>query len=101
MIASTPDGFLIVGAGSGQADATGEFMFGCDYAVEIKGGKLGKKFKEVTISGVAFDVLKTVDAVSSEFLWDLGSGYCGKWQPAKVDAGGPYLRCQITLGGRQ
>jgi TldD protein len=101
ILASTPNGFLIVGAGSGQADATGEFMFGCDYAVEIKGGKLGKKFKEVTISGVAFDVLKTVDAVSSEFLWDLGSGYCGKWQPAKVDAGGPYLRCQITLGGRQ
>lgn len=101
IIASTEQGYLIVGAGSGQADATGEFMFGCDYAVEIKDGKLGRKFKEVTISGMAFDVLKTVDAVSSEFKWDLGSGYCGKWQPAKVDAGGPYLRCQLTLGGRQ
>jgi len=101
MVASTPHGYLIVGAGSGQADATGEFMFGCDYAVEIKDGKLGRKFKEVTISGIAFDVLKTIDAVSSEFRWDLGAGYCGKWQPAKVDAGGPYVRCQITLGGRQ
>jgi TldD protein len=101
IIASTEQGYLIVGAGSGQADATGEFMFGSDYAVEIIDGKLGRKFKEVTISGIAFDVLKTVDAVSSEFKWDLGSGYCGKWQPAKVDAGGPYLRCQLTLGGRQ
>ena len=101
IIASTEQGYLIMGAGSGQADATGEFMFGCDYAVEIVGGKLGRKFKEVTISGIAFDVLKTVDAVSSEFKWDLGSGYCGKWQPAKVDAGGPFLRCQLTLGGRQ
>ncbi|MCP4545015.1 MAG: TldD/PmbA family protein [bacterium] len=101
IIASTPEGYLLMGAGSGQADATGEFMFGSDYAVEIKDGKLGKKFREVTISGVAFDVLKSVDAVSSEFQWDLGSGYCGKGQPAKVDAGGPYVRCRIMLGGRQ
>ncbi len=101
MVASTDEGFLLVGAGSGQADATGEFMFGTDYAVEIKNGKLGRKFKEATISGVAFDVLSTVDAVGSEFKWDLGAGYCGKWQPAKVDAGGPYVRCEITLGGRQ
>jgi TldD protein len=101
MVASTDDGFLLVGAGSGQADATGEFMFGTDYAVEIKDGKLGQKYKEATISGVAFDVLSTVDSVSSEFKWDLGAGYCGKWQPAKVDAGGPYVRCEITLGGRQ
>ncbi|MDG1498521.1 MAG: TldD/PmbA family protein [Planctomycetota bacterium] len=101
MVETTKKGFLLVGAGSGQADATGEFMFGTDYAVEIKDGKLGQKFKEATISGVAFDVLGTVDAVSSEFKWDLGAGYCGKWQPAKVDAGGPYVRCDITLGGRQ
>ena len=101
MVATTKQGFLLVGAGSGQADATGEFMFGTDYAVEIKDGKLGQKYKEATISGVAFDVLGTVDAVSSEFKWDLGAGYCGKWQPAKVDAGGPYVRCDITLGGRQ
>jgi TldD protein len=101
MIASTREGYLIVGAGSGQADATGEFMFGSSYAVEIKDGKLGRKLREATISGVAFDVLQTIDAVSTEFRWDLGSGYCGKWQPAKVDAGGPYVRCRLTLGGRQ
>ena len=46
-------------------------------------------------------MLSTVDAVSREFRWDLGSGYCGKGQPAKVDAGGPYVRCQVMLGGRQ
>ena len=55
----------------------------------------------VTLSGKAFDVLQTVDAVSNEFLWDLGSGHCGKGQPAKVDAGGPYIRCQAMLGGQQ
>lgn len=100
IIASTDDGLLILGAGSGQADATGEFMFGSSCAYEIKKGKKGKMFKEVTLSGIAFDVLKSIDAVSSEFLWDLGSGYCGKGQPAKVDAGGPYVRCKLNVGGR-
>jgi TldD protein len=100
IIADTKVGFLLEGSNSGQADSTGEFMFGVSHAVEIRNGKLGKLFKEVTISGVAFEVLKTVDAVSSEFRWDLGTGYCGKGQAAKVDAGGPYLRCQLTLGGK-
>ena len=55
----------------------------------------------VNVTGNAFDVLKTVDAVSHEFEWDLGAGHCGKGQPAKVDAGGPYIRCQAMLGGQQ
>ena len=100
IIADTREGYLLEGSNSGQADSTGEFMFGVGYAVEIKNGKPGKLFKEVTISGVAFDVLMSVDAVSSEFRWDLGTGYCGKGQSAKVDAGGPYLRCKLTLGGK-
>jgi TldD protein len=101
MISSTENGLLVLGAGSGQADATGEFMFGSSCAREIKNGQLGELFREVTLSGIAFDVLQTVDALSNEFLWDLGSGYCGKGQAAKVDAGGPYARCNIKVGGRQ
>jgi TldD protein len=75
-------------------------MFGCAYMWRIKNGKRVELLKEATLSGIAFDVLQTVDAVSKEFLWDLGSGYCGKGQPAKVDAGGPYIRCKIHVGGR-
>jgi len=101
MIASTEDGYLLDNPNSGQADATGEFMFGAGEAWEIKNGKLGKLHREVTLSGMAFEVLGSVDAVSSEFRWDLGSGHCGKGQPAKVDAGGPYLRCKLMLGGVQ
>jgi TldD protein len=101
MIATTSDGFLLEGPRNGQADATGEFMFGVERAYRIKGGKLGELVRGVTLSGIAFDVLMTVDAVSREFRWDLGAGYCGKGQPAKVDAGGPYVRCQALLGGDQ
>lgn len=101
MISEIDDGYLIEGAGSGQADSNGEFMFGCSHVWEIKKGKKAHLLREATLSGIAFDVLKTVDAVSSEFQWDLGTGHCGKGQPAKVDAGGPYIRCDINIGGRQ
>ncbi len=101
MIASTKDGYLLDGPRNGQADATGEFMFGVQEARRIRDGKLCELVRGVTMTGIAFEVLGTVDAVSTEFRWDLGSGYCGKGQPAKVDAGGPYIRCRALLGGEQ
>lgn len=99
MIANTEDGYLLEGPKNGQADSTGEFMFGVQKAFKIEKGKITKLVKGVTVSGIAFDVMKEVDMVSKEFKWDLGSGYCGKGQPAKVDAGGPYIRTQVKLGG--
>ncbi len=101
LIATTPDGYLLDGPRNGQADATGEFTFGVQKAYRIQDGKLGELVRGVTMTGKAFDVLQTVDGVTREFHWDLGSGHCGKGQPAKVDAGGPYIRCQAVLGGRQ
>jgi TldD protein len=101
IIASTPDGYFLDGARNGQADSTGEFMFGVERAYRIRNGKLAELVRGVTITGNAFDVLRSVDAVSQDFLWDLGSGHCGKGQPAKVDAGGPYIRCRAILGGQQ
>jgi TldD protein len=101
MIATTQDGYLLEGPRNGQADSSGEFMFGVQEARRVRNGKVGELVRGVVISGIAFDVLATVDAVSDSFRWDLGSGYCGKGQPAKVDAGGPYVRCQVLLGGEQ
>jgi TldD protein len=75
-------------------------MFGVREAYRIKDGKLGPLLRGVNISGTAFEVLQTVDAVGKDFMWDLGAGHCGKGQPAKVDAGGPWLSCTAILGGR-
>ncbi|WP_426210458.1 TldD/PmbA family protein [Massilia sp. TWP1-3-3] len=100
MIAGINDGYLLEGAGNGQADTNGEFMFGCDHVWEIKNGRKSALLQGASVSGMAFDVLKSVDAVSSDFRWDLGMGHCGKGQRAKVDAGGPYLRCEMNVGGR-
>jgi TldD protein len=100
LIAGTTDGLLLDGPRNGQADANGEFMFGTLQAWPVKDGRKGELMRGVNISGIAFDVLQTVDGVASDFQWDLGSGHCGKGQPAKVDAGGPWLSCEVLVGGR-
>lgn len=101
LIAAIDDGYLLDGAANGQADSNGEFMFGTREAYRIVKGKKGALLRGVNISGQAFDVLRSVDGVGRDFIWDLGSGHCGKGQPAKVDAGGPWLSCEVVLGGRQ
>jgi len=101
IIESTEDGYLVDCPLGGQADATGEFMFGAQKVMKIEKGKITKMFRGATLSGQAFEVLSSVDAVSKEFALDLGAGYCGKGQPAKVDAGGPYIRCKAMIGGVQ
>lgn len=101
MIASVEDGYLLDGAANGQADSNGEFMFGTREAYRIVKGKKGPLLRGVNISGSAFDVLRSVDRVGRDFKWDLGAGHCGKGQPAKVDAGGPWISCEVVLGGRR
>ena len=99
MIASIDDGYYLIDSGNGQADTTGEFMFGVTMGYEIKGGKLGRALMDTTISGVAFEMLKTVDMVSDSVFW-CSSGFCGKKQPMPVGMGGPALRCKVKIGGR-
>ncbi len=99
IIASVDDGYYLIDSTNGQADTTGEFMFGVSMGYEIKNGKLGKALLDTTISGVAFEMLKTVDMVSDEICWS-SSGFCGKKQPMSVSMGGPALRCKVMIGGR-
>ena len=99
MIASVDDGYYLIDSGNGQADLTGEFMFGVTCGYEIKNGKLGRALLDTTVTGVAFEMLKTVDMVSDEVEW-ASSGFCGKKQPMPVGMGGPHMRCKIMIGGR-
>jgi TldD protein len=99
MIASIENGYYLMKSGNGQADSTSEFMFGIPLGYEIKNGKLGKAIKDTTISGVAFDVLKSVTMVSDDMSWDC-SGMCGKKQPIPVGMGGPALKCRVNIGGK-
>jgi TldD protein len=99
MIASVDDGYYLLDHGNGQADSTSEFMFGVTLGYEIKKGKLGRALLDTTISGIAFDMLKSVTQVSDEMTW-VSSGTCGKKQPMTVGMGGPAIKCQVNLGGR-
>lgn len=99
MIASVEDGYYLMSPTNGQADLTGEFMFGVAMGYEIKKGKLGRAIKDTTISGIAFDMLKTVDMVSDTMVWK-NMGRCGKKQWIAVSMGGPAIRCKINVGGK-
>lgn len=99
MIASVDNGYYLTRTGNGQADTTGEFMFGITMGYEIKNGKIGKAIRDTTISGVAFEMLKTVTMLSDELVWT-SSGYCGKKQLMPVGTGGPAMKCKVLIGGQ-
>ena len=99
MIASIDDGYYLMQSSNGQADSTSEFMFGVVKGYEIKNGKLGRAIKDTTISGIAFDMLKTVTMVSDDMVWSCG-GFCGKKQMIPVGMGGPAIKCKVNIGGK-
>lgn len=99
MIASIEHGYYFTKTNNGQADTTGEFMFGVTAGYEIIKGQLGKAIKNTTISGRAFDVLSSVTMVSDDMKWSAG-GMCGKKQPIPTGMGGPAIKCKINVGGK-
>ena len=99
MIASVDNGYYLERSTNGQADSTGEFMFGVTQGHEIRNGVLGRAIRDTTISGVAFDMLRTITHVSDDLTWSRG-GMCGKKQLIPVGMGGPAIKCRISLGGR-
>ncbi len=101
MIKETKHGYVVKGARNGQADANGEFMFGAEEVYLVEKGEVKELMRGASISGNAFDALRSVNMVGDEFQYDIGTGYCGKYQPAKVDGGGPYVRCAAVIGGLQ
>jgi len=92
-------GYYLVSPGGGQADSSAEFMFTMPETYEIKNGEIGGLVKNVTVSGNAFEVLQSVDAVAKDWRLEMGNGHCGKWQPAKVDGGGGSTRAVALLAG--
>ena len=99
MIASIDDGYYLMKCSNGQADSTSEFMFGVVQGYEVKNGKLGRALKDITISGIAFDVLKSVSMISDGLVWG-NAGMCGKKQLIPVGMGGPAIKCKVNIGGK-
>jgi len=98
MVEDMREGYLIKNPLNGEASLSADFMFGIAEAYPIHNGELGDVEKLAAISGNAFDVLRSTDAISRDFEY-CKPGHCGKGQPAKVGLGGPYIRCKAIIGG--
>lgn len=98
MISSIDHGYFVMRTANGQADSTGEFMFGVHLGYEIKNGKLGRALKETTVSGMAFDVLTSTSMLADDIKF-FNNGYCGKKQMMPTADGGPTLKCRMNVGG--
>ena len=93
-------GYLLVGSGEGESDTSGTFMFQVKEVYPVHKGEIGDPQRGASIAGNAFEVLHSVDAVAKEVTCALPSLYCWKGQIARVDGGGPYVRCTAQMGGR-
>jgi TldD protein len=61
------------------------FQFGTEIAFEIKGGKMGRMFKNATYTGITPRFWGSCDAVCNQNHWRVwGTPNCGKGQPAQT-----------------
>lgn len=99
MVAAIDDGYLLSYPANGQGDSSGEFMFGAGFGMEIKKGKLARPVRGATLTGICFELLKTVDMLSEDMVWRSG-GMCGKKTRIQTGMGGPAIKCKAHIGGR-
>ena len=68
-------------------------MFGVTCGYEIKNGKLGRALLDTTVSGVAFDMLKTV-------LDDIPDTCLTEYFPAAADIVRNQMAYDLVIGGK-
>ena len=86
LIADTDDGILMASNKSWSIDQMRlNFQFGCEIAWEIKGGKLGRMFKNPNYQGITPEFWRSCDAICDNDSWQLwGVHNCGKGEPMQV-----------------
>ncbi len=99
MIASIDDGYYLVGNENGSGALNGEFIIVSSLGYEIRKGKITRPIKGTAISGLAFEVLKTVSMIGDTQRWRFG-GVCGKKQRIETANGGPAIKCRVNMAGR-
>ncbi|HEX9746084.1 MAG TPA: TldD/PmbA family protein [bacterium] len=92
-------GIYAVGAHGGQT-ALEAFTFGAAEGFEIVNGEIGKRLRNVSISGNLFSTLENIDMVSDDRMYESVGG-CGKGEqaPLPVGTGGPHIRIQNCIVG--
>jgi TldD protein len=83
LVADTPDGLLLsVNRSWSIDDRRVNFQFGVEAAWEIKGGRLGRLYRNATYDGRTTEFWSSLDAVCGPESWTVwGVPNCGKGQP--------------------
>jgi TldD protein len=86
LIADTEDGFLLSNNRSWSIDQVRlNFQFGCEIAWEIKGGKLGRMFRNPLYVGNTPQFWGNCDAICGPEAWQSwGWFFCGKGDPMQI-----------------
>ncbi|MCU1591952.1 MAG: Peptidase [Frankiales bacterium] len=105
IVADTDDGVLFLTNRSWSIDDRRlNFQFGCEVAYEIRGGQLGRMYRNPTYAGRTPDFWGSCDALGGQSDWKVwGVPNCGKGQPsqtARVAHGAPTGRFRATVGVR-
>jgi TldD protein len=86
IIADTDDGLYLSSNRSWSIDDRRlNFQFATEVAREIKGGKLGRLYRNATYTGITPEFWGSCDAVGDERSWVLlGTPNCGKGEPGQI-----------------
>ena len=106
IVADTDDGLYLSSNRSWSIDDRRlNFQFATEVAREIKGGRLGKLYKNPTYTGITYEFWRSCDAVGDETSYRmLGTPNCGKGEPGQgghvghAVSGARFRNVQIGVG---
>jgi TldD protein len=106
IVADTDDGLYLRSNRSWSIDDRRlNFQFATEVAREIKGGKLGRLYKNPTYTGITYEFWRSCDAVGDERTYRmLGTPNCGKGEPGQTGhvghavSGARFRNVQVGVG---
>ena len=86
IVADTDDGLLFETNRSWSIDDRRlNFQFGTEMCREIKGGKVGRLYRNATYTGITYELWRSMDAVGDASSWRMwGTPNCGKGEPSQT-----------------
>ncbi len=86
IVADTDDGLYLSSNRSWSIDDRRlNFQFATEVAYEIRGGRLGRLYKNATYTGITYEFWRACDAVGDERSYRmLGTPNCGKGEPGQI-----------------
>ena len=86
LLSDTGEGvFLTTNRSWSIDDKRVNFAFGCEVAYEIRGGRLGRRYRNPTYGGQTTEFWGSCDAIAGPEAWQVyGTPNCGKGQPPQT-----------------